>query len=136
MGIKRRRKESKIGCKDCHYFKKESSQGICRRYPPVARIYGDSHPNDDFEVWTKQEFPEVMMNWWCGEFRKKLQGGSDDQENIAEFLFRNKTPHACPICGGKGFVPNGFYKDEAGSQTISISPETCQTCGGNCILWS
>ena len=38
----------------------------------------------------------------------------------------------CPICGGKGLVPNGFYTAIGTSyySTTSTSPETCRSCGG------
>lgn len=38
----------------------------------------------------------------------------------------------CPICGGKGLVPNGFYYSVGTScySTNSTSPETCRSCGG------
>lgn len=38
----------------------------------------------------------------------------------------------CPVCGGKGLVPNGFYIAVGTSyySTTSTSPETCRSCGG------
>lgn len=38
----------------------------------------------------------------------------------------------CPVCGGKGLVPNGFYLAVGTSyySTTNISPETCRSCGG------
>lgn len=38
----------------------------------------------------------------------------------------------CPICGGKGLVPNGFYYSVGTSyySTTNTSPETCRSCGG------
>lgn len=38
----------------------------------------------------------------------------------------------CPVCGGKGLVPNGFYLAVGTSyySTTSTSPETCRSCGG------
>ena len=38
----------------------------------------------------------------------------------------------CPVCGGKGLVPNGFYLLGGTWQysTTNISPETCRSCGG------
>lgn len=38
----------------------------------------------------------------------------------------------CPVCGGKGLVPNGFYMT-VGTwhySTTNTSPETCRSCGG------
>ena len=46
-------------------------------------------------------------------------------------------PHRCPVCGGNGFVPNGFYIQIMGSwSTNSTTPETCRSCNGTGILWS
>lgn len=38
----------------------------------------------------------------------------------------------CPVCGGKGLVPNGFYITVGSSyySTTSTSPEICRSCGG------
>lgn len=37
----------------------------------------------------------------------------------------------CPVCNGKGLVPNGFYDvGSNASTTISVTPETCRSCGG------
>lgn len=37
----------------------------------------------------------------------------------------------CPICGGKGLVPNGFYSvGTSYYSTTNTSPETCRSCGG------
>ena len=38
----------------------------------------------------------------------------------------------CPVCGGKGLVPSGFYSAIGTpyySTTITV-PETCRSCGG------
>jgi hypothetical protein len=49
-----------------------------------------------------------------------------------------RIPYRCPVCDGKGLVPNGFYRavgmNEWGSS--SASPETCRTCKGIGIIWS
>lgn len=40
--------------------------------------------------------------------------------------------YVCPVCGGKGLVPNGFY-NTIGTQyytSSSTAPETCRSCGG------
>lgn len=38
----------------------------------------------------------------------------------------------CPVCGGKGLVPTGFYTAVGTPyySTTSTSPETCRSCGG------
>jgi phage/plasmid primase-like uncharacterized protein len=36
------------------------------------------------------------------------------------------TRQPCPVCGGKGYVPAGFYDPERPGQ----GTETCRSCGG------
>lgn len=44
--------------------------------------------------------------------------------------------HICPVCGGKGIVPNGFYIAVGTPyySTTSTAPETCRSCGGKGII--
>jgi DnaJ-class molecular chaperone len=45
-------------------------------------------------------------------------------------------PHCCPVCGGNGLVPNGFYDQTSGVwSSTDITPETCRACGGTGIIW-
>lgn len=45
------------------------------------------------------------------------------------------TPHRCPICGGKGIVPNGFYHStEQNWSSTSCIPETCRSCIDG-VIW-
>lgn len=44
----------------------------------------------------------------------------------------NKTPHICPVCGGRGDMPNCFFgitSDTAGVR------QPCRSCGGTGIVW-
>ena len=44
-------------------------------------------------------------------------------------------PYRCPVCGGNGIVPNGFYNTVTGiCSTTSIIPETCRTCNGSGVF--
>lgn len=38
----------------------------------------------------------------------------------------------CPVCGGRGLVPVGFYTAVGTPyySTTNTSPETCRSCGG------
>ena len=46
-----------------------------------------------------------------------------------------ETAQRCPVCGGNGLVPNGFYNQTSGYwSTSSISPETCRTCNGTGVI--
>ncbi len=47
-----------------------------------------------------------------------------------------RAPFRCPICNGKGIVPNGFYSSAEGyGTTTDATPETCRTCNGEGIVW-
>ncbi len=41
-------------------------------------------------------------------------------------------PHKCPICEGRGNVPDGFY---SGDPNPVFAPEECKACNGTGILW-
>lgn len=57
-------------------------------------------------------------------------------EEITYVPTATRTPHRCPVCYGKGIVPNSFYNcaGDGWSSTITV-PETCRTCGGTGIVW-
>lgn len=39
--------------------------------------------------------------------------------------------YLCPVCNGKGLVPNGFYNVGTNEHYSSnCSPETCRSCNG------
>jgi hypothetical protein len=41
------------------------------------------------------------------------------------------TACTCPVCKGRGFVPNGFYHGTEQSWTTnSLLPESCRSCQG------
>lgn len=45
-------------------------------------------------------------------------------------------PYRCPVCGGKGFVPSGFYSVFPYDQTTCTSlTEKCRSCNGSGIVW-
>lgn len=45
---------------------------------------------------------------------------------------QKQQPHCCPVCSGKGIVPNGFY-GSVGSATIS---NQCKPCNGTGVIWN
>lgn len=47
-----------------------------------------------------------------------------------------KTPFCCPVCNGKGIVPNGFYNATGNCWVATTTlPDTCRTCGGTGVVW-
>ncbi len=43
-------------------------------------------------------------------------------------------PFKCPVCGGTGKVPHGFY-DQFSQSTTDITPDICRACYGTGIIW-
>lgn len=46
--------------------------------------------------------------------------------------------YKCPVCGGRGFVPCGFYSSQTyygSSVTASNSTEVCRSCNGRGIIF-
>jgi DnaJ-class molecular chaperone len=41
---------------------------------------------------------------------------------------------ACPVCAGRGVVPQGFYNPHPTSVATSTAPEQCRTCKGARII--
>lgn len=50
-------------------------------------------------------------------------------------LFNQMKPYCCPVCGGKGIVPSGFYSfpGNFGGVTNTCA-ETCRACNGKGII--
>ena len=46
-------------------------------------------------------------------------------------------PYQCPVCGGNGLRPPGFYTSIAAGISTSngTANETCRTCGGTGMVW-
>lgn len=47
-------------------------------------------------------------------------------------------PYKCPICEGRGLVPNRFYSAIGVDHYVStnVNPEKCKSCNGTGIVWS
>ena len=49
---------------------------------------------------------------------------------------KDSIPFTCPVCGGNGLVPNGFYHQTGEHwSTTSTTPEKCQSCNGTGVVW-
>lgn len=47
-----------------------------------------------------------------------------------------RIPHKCPVCGGNGLVPAGFYEQVTGEWvSASTEFEQCWTCQRTGIVW-
>lgn len=80
----------------------------------------------------------IMMINGCPEC-EKVTGGCPRHSRITAYLQPEtiKAPYRCPVCGGKGKVPAGFF-GAIGVDVWSASksgPDECQPCGGSGVLW-
>lgn len=78
----------------------------------------------DGKVYTPDSLPEYQL--------PESYGG-----NWAPVVLKKK-PYKCPVCNGKGIVPNGFYScvgDTIISTTTTI-PEQCRSCKGTGVIWN
>lgn len=48
-----------------------------------------------------------------------------------------KQPFRCPVCGGNGLVPDGFYDTTTGQWTAPtyVLYVKCRSCNGTGIVW-
>ena len=48
-----------------------------------------------------------------------------------------KQPFRCPVCGGNGLVPDGFYDTTTGQWTAPtyVLSIKCRSCNGTGIVW-
>ncbi len=71
-----------------------------------------------------------------------VSDNNDTIHSTGDFTFteyKEKVPYKCPICEGRGIVPNGFYSIPVQQGTFtsnSTSPETCKGCGGTGVIYS
>lgn len=48
---------------------------------------------------------------------------------------KTRQPFTCPVCRGKGLVPNGFYNQTSWNWVATdATPEKCSSCK-NGIIW-
>ena len=58
------------------------------------------------------------------------------KESLTVELMTVEEAQRCPVCGGNGLVPNGFYNTVTGiGSTTSIAPEKCLSCNGTGIVF-
>ena len=70
----------------------------------------------------------VTMFTFCDSCLKKLRDILNGQQLSVSV---ESVPHRCPVCGGNGLVPNGFYRQTSGNWvTTDATPEQCKSCNG------
>ncbi len=47
-----------------------------------------------------------------------------------------KSPHVCPVCGGRGLVNSGFYSGQQYSNSHNTAQEPCKSCNGTGIIYA
>lgn len=76
---------------------------------------------------------------WVREFNeyKPTKGGGGRRSVIMTPSLKANMPYKCPVCNGRGTMPNGFYMGTQGQwSTTNASPEQCRSCNGKGIIWS
>jgi hypothetical protein len=62
----------------------------------------------------------------------KSKGSNCNKAAVSKSL----TPFCCPVCGGNGIRPEGYYRQTTGVYTSStISTEQCRSCNGTGVVW-
>ena len=55
--------------------------------------------------------------------------------NLNKLEVKKIRPYTCPVCGGSGVVPHGFYELLECWSSANTSQETCRTCHGTGVVW-
>jgi len=78
---------------------------------------------------TKKKLAEMLIA--CND-ALDFQNKNKEFPNEQSYKTLSGSCHCCPVCDGKGIVPNGFYASVCGfGTTTSTIPETCRSCSGN-----
>lgn len=86
--------------------------------------------------WRTNSYPEQFSGMTPGTYRIvdgelfKVDPGSPPEPP-------KKIPHTCPVCKGRGKVPQGFYTAIGANDwaVSSTEPEQCRSCRGSGFLW-
>lgn len=97
--------DGKLCCEDCE----------CRRVIPPSTSYPEGCAVEDCPM---KRALDAQTRW------------ADEAEAEVERL--TAIPYRCPVCGGRGAMPLGFYS--MGELSSSATPDTCRACGGRGII--
>jgi len=93
----------------------------------------DQKPDDPMNLSSKKIPEDEPLS---ESTKKKIQDSKSFPDAMTSQIFHQKIPYCCPVCGGNGLVPHGFYNQTGGQWiTSSFSPETCRSCNGTGIVW-
>jgi len=82
-----------------------------------------------------------MRAIYCGICKGYLLGDLPDFTNVKVCTCGlpppQKQPFRCPVCGGNGLVPDGFYNITTGQWTAPtyVLSVNCRSCNGTGIVW-
>ena len=83
--------------------------------------------------------PEEFLAKWCSWDTWYNEGRRGEMMSEARYPYYNtetkKQPYKCPVCGGKGRVPAGFYSCYHDTCITDASDVQCRTCKGEGIIW-
>lgn len=92
---------------------------------------------------------EGLRSFFMRDFAESIQNAAKltpEQERVINEMKKTPlelvsspattTPHRCPVCYGKGVVPNGFYFSVSEQyNTSDAAPQPCRSCDGGGIVW-
>jgi DnaJ-class molecular chaperone len=73
--------------------------------------------------------PNVSDGWKCQVCGAWVPAGTYHWHWEKEFYRR--SPHVCPICNGRGQVPERFYNEKS-ADNFRVA---CRTCHGSGVIW-
>lgn len=70
----------------------------------------------------------IIMTIYCAQCMKDPCVCSKPQTKATQAYYPRK-PHVCPVCAGRGEVP------QSGGSSSNTAKEICPACHGVCVLW-
>jgi hypothetical protein len=60
-------------CRGCAHSHAEGATRFCRAHPPSVHALAAMTPRGPQQVGTTSNFPAVIDDWWCGEWRPRIE---------------------------------------------------------------
>lgn len=106
----------------CHFSKSENFKYVCKNHSKSGN--GECYLLSEPQECKHEIYPGVSRV--CHKCSKELPLPSQPQE--CEPITK------CPVCDGRGNVPNGFYYPHPVSVNATTEPERCKSCEGRGYL--
>lgn len=81
----------------------------------------------------KENWENVLLSDDCGGGFSCVTDAQSEKDREIVWV-QAWHPYSCPVCGGRGIVPYGFY--EIGTvSTNSPAIDQCRSCAGSGVVW-